>query len=576
LAAVCAAALSSRVGAGRRGRLQRRAGSAATGSSEKSGLKLISPLAFQQWTDWPTEIGAGVTTAVVALPLAMAFGVASGAGPMAGLYGAIFTGFFAAFLGGTPAQVTGPTGPMTVILASVIAKYNNPAIAFSCVFIAGLIQIAMGVLKLGGAIRLVPVTVLSGFMTGIGGIICSLQLPVMFGYSGGGAVTKALMVLPKALMAPNLPALSIGLLTLGILYKLPDKFTFKIPKPLIALLTATAVSAGIFPSMGIVLPTLPSIPMGFPKLMMPSITASMLPSMMFTSLALALLGAIDSLLTSLVSDSMTSSFHDSNRELFGQGIGNAIAGLFGGAAGAGATMRTVVNVKTGGRTPISGATHSVVLLFVVAALGPLASNIPTACLAGILIKSGLDVVDWNLLKRIDKIPITETIIMLVTFFLTVFVDLILAVVVGWLLGICLFFYRSTELQLSPEGVEIFEDPSSATGYWKEWLEKHSDACVIKLSGVVTFGVAVSLMRKLVPIVVGKKKVMVDLSAVTMIDASAVLSLEELVQKIKAAGGESYVCGAQSHMDGFETLTGLNLAEEAHNNAVTDNPRSFVA
>jgi len=299
---------------------------------------------------------------------------------------------------------------------------------------------------------------------------------------------------------------------------------------------------------------------------------------MVTSLALALLGAIDSLLTSLVSDSMTSSFHDSNRELFGQGIGNAIAGLFGGAAGAGATMRTVVNVKTGGRTPISGATHSAVLLFVVAALGPLASNIPTACLAGILIKSGLDVVDWNLLKRIDKIPLAEAAIMFTTFVLTVFVDLILAVVVGWLMGIFLFFYRSTEMQLSPQGLEVFDDPSSAKGYIKEYLESHGagDASVVKLKGMVTFGVAVSMMRKLVPTVVGKKKVMIDLSDVKMIDASAVLSIEELLQKIKAAGGETFVCGADSCMDGVDLLTGLDIAQGAINQSVMDDPKGAVA
>merc|ERR1719333_1410291 len=285
-----------------------------------------------------------------------------------------------------------------------------------------------------------------------------------------------------------------------------------------------------------------------------------------------------SMLTSLVSDSMTSSFHDSNRELFGQGIGNAIAGLFGGAAGAGATMRTVVNVKTGGRTPISGATHSAVLLFVVAALGPLASNIPTACLAGILIKSGLDVVDWNLLKRIDKIPVAEAAIMFTTFVLTVFVDLILAVVVGWLMGIFLFFYRSTEMQLSPQGLEVFDDPSSAKGYIKEYLESHGagDASVVKLKGMVTFVVAVSMMRKLVPTVVGKKKVMIDLSDVKMIDASAVLSIEELLQKIKAAGGETYVCGADSCMDGVDLLTGLDIAQGAINQSVMDDPKGAVA
>jgi len=510
----------------------------------------------------------------VALPLAMAFGVASGAGALAGLYGAIFTGFFAALFGGTPAQVTGPTGPMAVVMASIVAKYHDPTITFGVVAMAGVMQIILGVLKLGGGIRLVPRTVLSGFMSGIGGIICSLQVPVLLGCAGGGKVLEALAKIPAAIVRPNPGALGIGILTLFMLYKLPERFTFKVPRPLLALVGASAANALLLPLVGITVPTLGAIPLGLPMLQLPSLQScsALLGDMFFTALMLAVLGAIDSLLTSLVADSMTSSFHDSDRELVGQGIGNAVAGLFGGHAGAGATMRTVVNVRTGGRTPISGATHSVVLLAAVLGLGPLAKHIPLSCLAGILIKSGLDVVDWSLIRRVRGLPKSEVIVMSTTFLMTVFVDLIAAVVVGWFLAVFVFFVNSSKLQLQKEGVQIFESARilEAPEDVRPALEAAPGrASVVQLRGQVAFGAAVGLLRLLVPKVVGQDAVLIDLSRVVMIDASAILVLEELLEKISAAGGKGYICGARSDLVGIELLKSLDLAGGACNGSVED-------
>jgi len=509
---------------------------------------------------------------VVALPLAMAFGVTSGAGPLAGLYGAIFSGFFAALFGGTPAQVTGPTGPMAVIMATVFAKYQDPAVVFLVVVMAGLMQIAMGVLRLGGAIRLVPRTVLSGFMTGVGGIICSLQLPVLLGHSGGGQVVTALAKLPGAVANVNMPALGIGFLTLFMLYKFPQRLTFNVPRPLLALVIAGLTDAVVLKSFGIVVPSLGAIPMGLPSIALPAVSPVFLASLAPTALTLAVLGAVDSLLTSLVADSMTSSFHNSDRELVGQGIGNTVAGLFGGHAGAGATMRTVVNVRTGGRTPISGATHSVVLLAAVLGLGSLAQYVPLSCLAAILIKSGLDVVDWALLRRLPGLPRAECLVLAVTFLTTVFVDLIVAVAAGWALAIVMFFFNASKLQLGEKGVQVF-DSASASGapeHIKQTLAAAAaGTAVVQLKGQLTFGAAAGLLQQLVPKVVGRKAVILELSEVVMIDASAILSLEELLEKVAAEGGKGFVCGANKSMDGINLLGSLDLARSACNKSVED-------
>ena len=290
------------------------------------------------------DVYGGLTAAVVALPLALAFGVASGAGPVAGLYGAIFVGFFAAVFGGTPAQVSGPTGPMTVVMAAVITQYaHEPAMAFTVVMLAGLFQIVFGLLRLGRYIAFVPMPVISGFMSGIGCIIIILQLAPLLGHpTPPGGTLAVLGALPALVVQPGLAALAVGAVALAIVFLQPSRLNQVVPAPLVALVAGTLLVFFLPPGT----PVLGEIPTGLPTPTLPVFELEAVPGMVQGALVLALLGSIDSLLTSLIADSVTQSHHESDRELIGQGIGNTIAGLFGAIPGAGATMRTVIDRKS--------------------------------------------------------------------------------------------------------------------------------------------------------------------------------------------------------------------------------------
>ena len=322
------------------------------------------------------DVFGGVTAGIVALPLALAFGVQSGLpdGAIYGLWGAILVGFFAALIGGTNTQVSGPTGPMIVVFAGVVVSIgvDSLPLIFASVVLAGLIQIALGVLRFGQYINLVPYPVVSGFMSGIGVIIISLQLPRFFGVTPDepGPV-NSLLTMPYAFQNANFIALLVGGLALAIIFLWPKKIAKWMPGALAALIIATVLSIFIPGA-----PTLGNIPRGFPDLIIPQISVAELSIILKAAITLALLGSIDSLLTSLVADNMTRTKHNPNKELIGQGIGNAVAGLFGSIPGAGATMRTVVNIRAGGVTRISGMLHSLLLLSVVLVAAPLAEKIP--------------------------------------------------------------------------------------------------------------------------------------------------------------------------------------------------------
>ena len=413
------------------------------------------------------DIYGGLTAAVVALPLALAMGVSSGAGAVAGVYGAVCVGFFAALFGGTPAQVSGPTGPMTVVMAAVFTQYTamfpddparGAALAFTVVMLGGGMQILFGVLRFGKFIELVPVPVVSGFMSGVGVIIILLQLPPLLGFASQADPMASAAVVPEAWRELNAHALLLGMMSLGLVYLLPMRMARLIPPPLVALVFGTLVAALIFGPGSV--PILGDIATGLPNLQLPVIELSLLPEMFVSALTLAALGSIDSLLTSLVADNVTRTYHRSDRELIGQGIGNAVAGVLGGLPGAGATMRTVVNVKAGGRTPISGALHALVLLAIILGAGGLASEIPHAVLAGILIKVGTDIIDWDFLRRVRHTPGAGVFIMLVVLLMTVFVDLIKAVAVGMAIAGVVFMKRMSDLQLASISVFHVIDEST--------------------------------------------------------------------------------------------------------------------
>jgi len=386
------------------------------------------------------DILGGITAAVVALPLALAFGNAAlgPGGAIYGLYGAVVVGFLAALFGGTPAQVSGPTGPMSVTVAGVVAGLAAVGVprdlsagqilplVMAAVVIGGLLQILFGILKLGKYITLVPYSVVSGFMSGIGVIIIALQIGPLLGISTRGGVVESLTTVFSNFQ-PNGAAIGVAIMTLGIVFLTPRKISQWVPSPLLALLIVTPISILIFGDGAI--DRIGEIPRGVPSLNFPSFN-QYFPIIFKAGLVLAVLGAIDSLLTSLVADNISQTKHNSDRELIGQGIGNAVAGLFSGLPGAGATMRTVINVKSGGSTPISGMVHSIVLLIVLVGAGPLAEQIPTALLAGILIKVGLDIIDWGFLRRAHKLSLKTSVVMYGVLLMTVFWDLIWAVLVG--------------------------------------------------------------------------------------------------------------------------------------------------
>lgn len=379
------------------------------------------------------DVFGGLTAAVVALPLALAFGVASGAGPIAGLYGAIATGFFASLFGGTPAQVSGPTGPMTVVTGAIIASHaDSLPEAFTIVMLGGLIQMAFGLLRVGKYVTYTPYSVVSGFMTGIGAIILIIQTLPFLGLptspQGVPGTIEALFTLNAAAIDWRAPLFAAVSLLLVVYW--PATIGRFLPAPLAVLVIGTGIASVFFEG----LPRIGDVPTGLPAIVTPSIALGELPGMLQAGFILALLGSIDTLLTSLVADSITKSQHDADKELVGQGVGNFIAGLIGALPGAGATMRTVVNVRAGGRSPVSGMLHAIVLLSLALGLGPLVANVPHAVLAAILMKVGWDIIDWGYLKRMRRAPREKFIIMLVTLTLTVFVDLIMAVAVGIILA----------------------------------------------------------------------------------------------------------------------------------------------
>jgi SulP family sulfate permease len=513
------------------------------------------------------DVYGGITAAVVALPLALAMGVASGAGPIAGIYGAIFVGFFAALFGGTPAQVSGPTGPMTVVMAMVLTQYtglypDNPsygaALAFTVVMMGGLFQVLFGILKIGKYIELVPHPVVSGFMSGIGVIIILLQLAPILGQEGS---SKPLMIMQEVsgyLSHLHAPSIALGITALIIVYSIPrylpavNKF---IPSPLLALVAGTLGYILFMPASNT--PVLGEIPTGFPMPIVPAFNLALFAGMVKFALMLAALGSIDSLLTSLVADNVTHTFHKPDRELIGQGIGNTITGIFGGLPGAGATMRTVVNVKAGGQTPISGALHAIVLLVIVLGAGKLASSIPKAVLAGILIKVGTDIIDWDYLKRIKTAPKAGVIIMLSVFLITVFVDLITAVAIGVIMASFLFMQRMVNLQL--ENMKILTSPSEElplSDDEKQIMQQANGRILLyQLGGPLSFGAAKGMVRRLASF--DQYDVLVlDFTDVPVIDFTSARAIEDMIIDAQKRGRVVYIINRSATVFDFLKKQGV--------------------
>ncbi|QKF59391.1 SulP family inorganic anion transporter [Aliarcobacter lanthieri] len=466
------------------------------------------------------DILAGITVAVVALPLALAFGVVSGAGASAGLWGAIILGFFAALLGGVPVQVSGPTGPMTVVFAAVVLSFPNDfSSVMMVVLCAGIIQIIFGIVDLGKWVKYIPYPIISGFMCGIGVIIIILQINPFLGAESSSSIIYILTNFLDTLNNINYQAFSIGIMTIAIVFFTPKKISKIVPAPLIALFLVTTIS--ILFNFEVL--TIGEIPQSFPDFNLPfTFDIYRLNEILTFAITLAVLGSIDTQLTSVLVDSRMRIKHNSKKELIGQGVGNTLCSLFGAIPGSSATMRTVVNMNNGGTTNLSGMVHAITLLLIVLILAPLASKIPLALLAGILFKVGLDILDYRFLKVITKVSKQDLIIMFTVFFLTVFVDLIMAVGVGITISSVLAVYqmsRSTQMKTRSSKVSI-EDHN-----------KHFDINIVKVKGSLFFGTAYSLDNTLDRLK-DHSIVILDCKNIHILDISAIFKLEEIIQKFK--------------------------------------------
>ncbi|NTS76873.1 SulP family inorganic anion transporter [Catenovulum sp. SM1970] len=479
------------------------------------------------------DILGGATAAIVSLPLALTFGVASGLGPEAGIYGALLVGIFAAVFGGTPTLISEPTGPMTVLMTAVIASLiasdpeNGLAMAFTVVMLAGCFQMLFGAFKLGKYITLMPYSVVSGFMSGIGCILIIMQIAPAIGQaSPGGGVIGTLTALPDLIGNVQFTELALFAATLAILFLMPKKWTRYVPAQLIALIAISLASLYLVDSDDI--RRIGEVSVGLPSIILPSFSAEQWQTMIVDALVLGMLGCIDSMLTSVIADNLTRSEHKSNKELMGQGLGNLMSGLFGGLPGAGATMGTVVNIQSGARTAWSGLTRVIVLAVGVYGAASLISTIPLALLAGIAVKVGVDILDWSFIKRAHRVSWQSTLIMYAVLSLTVLVDLMVAVGIGLFVANIIIIEKLSQSQSKQiKAISDMDDELPLSKSERELLNQGKGQILyFYLSGPMIFGVSKALSRERAAIA-NHKVVVIDLSDVSLLDDTISLSIENM-------------------------------------------------
>ncbi|HFU74125.1 MAG TPA: SulP family inorganic anion transporter [Helicobacteraceae bacterium] len=497
------------------------------------------------------DISGVITAAVVALPLALAFGVQSGMGAIAGLYGAIALGLIAALLGGTKTQISGPTGPMAVVAAAVIASevayYGSVDAAFPTIIatfvLAGVFQLLLGVSGIGHYIRYMPYPVISGFMTGIGLIIILLQLFPFFGLESPTKVMDVITSIDTIIPNMNMQAMLLASATIAIIYLMP-LVTKKLPSTLVALISLSVLST----LMHLDVPIIGDIPKGLPEVHVDTLFRFDWKHPMvliIPAITLAALGSIDSLLTSVVADNMTKSKHDSNKELIGQGIGNMLAGIVGGLPGAGATMRTVVNINAGGRERLSGVVHAVVLLVVLLGAGNYAALIPLPVLAGVLVTVGIGIIDYKGLKHMLHVPRSDMVVMLIVLVLTVTVDLLQAVAVGVVLASILFMKQMGDTLESKTYTSLIDDNKPVMFEDEKSLQQdHTNTIYVQhFDGPIFFGFT-AYFSKVMSQMPDVKIVILRMDNVPYIDQSGIYALEDAMFEFNKKGVVVLISGMQ--------------------------------
>lgn len=501
--------------------------------------------ARSQW--WP-NILAGLIVGIVALPLSMAFAIASGARPEQGIYTAIIGGGLVTLLGGSRLQISGPTGAFIVILAGITAKYGIAGLQVATLM-AGIILLVMGLAKMGGLIKFIPTPVIIGFTTGIGVIIFVGQWAYFLGLpkSSGDHFHEKVWLLLLSLPQIHWPTLLIGALSLSIVLFANKINIFKrIPGPLLAMVFATIFQAVVqLPGVATIGSMFGDVPQGLPSFAWPDTSVSQVLSLVGPAFTIAMLGAIESLLSAVVADRMAGTHHNSNQELIGQGVANIVTPLFGGFAATGAIARTATNIRNGGTGPLAGIVHVLTLVLILLVLAPLASSIPLAALAAILF-----VVAWNMSelhnfgRLLLRAPTADRVVLIVTFLLTVFVDLVVAVNIGVMLAIFHFLRR---MAASVETREITEDALEREFANGKNLKRPDAVMVYEIDGPMFFAAIESFERALKHTATDPEALVIRLRRVPFIDATGLQSIEEVVSDLHKRGVQVVLCEANARV-----------------------------
>lgn len=515
------------------------------------------------------DIISGIIVAIIALPLSIALAIASGVGPEQGLYTAIIAGFFISFLGGSRVQIGGPTAAFVVIIYGIVAQYGTDGLIVATI-LAGIILVIMGICHFGSLIKYIPYTITTGFTCGIAVTLFVGQLKDFFGLSIKSVPSEFLdkvIVYAKNIKSVNITASLIGLSAIAIMLIWP-KITDKIPGSLVAIIITTAIAYFAKLPINTIGSVYGELNSSFPAFHVPSISMNLIQKMLSPAFTIAVLAAIESLLSAVVSDGMIGDTHKSNAELIGQGLGNIFSGLFGGIPATGAIARTAANVRNGGRTPIAGIAHCITLTIILLVLMPLAALIPMTTLAAVLLVVAANMADWESFFNLCKsAPKSDIIVLVVTFFLTVFFDLVVAIEIGVVLAALLFMKRMAETA-DIKAWKYTDSPDITPGEAEKLRDIPHSISVFEICGPMFFAAADQILN--INSNHHTKVVVIRMRSVPAIDASAMRSLHELVSRAKKKNITllfSHVNEQPMHVmekDGFIELLGK---EHFHKNIV---------
>lgn len=506
------------------------------------------------------DLLAGVIVGIVALPLAIAFGIASGVSPERGLITAIIAGFLISLLGGSRVQIGGPTGAFIVIVFGIVEKYGTSGLIIATIM-AGIMLFAMGALKIGGIIKFMPYPIVVGFTSGIAVTIFSTQIKDLFGLSIDkvpGDFASKWMSYFQHMDSLNLWSLGLGIFSVALIFLWP-RVSKKIPGSLVAIVLITVVVYLLREFAGITgIETIGdrfSINATLPKPEAPVINMQLITTLFPSAFTIAILGAIESLLSAMVADGVTGHRHDSNTELMAQGVANIVTPLFGGIPATGAIARTMTNINNGGKTPVAGIIHAVVLLLILLFLGPLTKYIPMACLAGVLVVVSYNMSEWRQFLNLLKMPKSDVSVLLITFFLTVFMDLTVAIEVGLILAVILFIRRIMETS----SVSVIDAELKASEYSEadERLSIPNGVAVYEVNGPFFFGVANKFEEQMDMLGEKPKIRIIRMRNVPFIDSTGVRNLQNLCKSAKREGIITVLSGVNPTVKAVLERSGFN-------------------